>query len=189
MMENVQKAIELAVKLHAGQFRKEHNTAGYRIPFIVHPMQVMKLVFDWGCGTPTNLVAAICHDVLEDTGITPEALKTAIGDEAYRIVDELTFHEQGVDPRDKQAQKAAYLKTFTHKSVNALVIKAADRYCNVHDFINSGDLSYAAKYSTKAKSLYDAVFARHTELAEAYGVPAVDKIHLSVQKLRTIAGI
>ena len=43
-MEKVQRAIELAVHWHASQFRKQHNTAGYQIPFIVHPMQVMKVV-------------------------------------------------------------------------------------------------------------------------------------------------
>lgn len=176
-MERLQKAIELAVKFHANQFRKEHNAAGCRIPFIVHPMQVMKLVFDWGAGTPANLAAAICHDMLEDTDVTDDQLISVIGNDAYQIVNELTFHEQGADPRDKQEQKNAYLQTFATKSVNALVIKLADRACNVQDFINGGDGKYASKYARKAQPLYDAVMDRIDEIESVYGLKTRQIVH------------
>lgn len=167
-MERVQKAIELAVKFHANQFRKEHNAAGCRIPFIVHPIQVMKVIFDWGAGSEVNLAAAVSHDLLEDTDVTDNELFGTIGDPSYQIVQELTFHEQGADPRDRQDQKHVYLQTFAVKSVNALVIKLADRACNVQDFINGGD-KYASTYANKAQPLYDAVINRIDEIESVYG--------------------
>lgn len=170
-MERLQSAIELAVKWHAGQYRKEHKTAGYKIPFIVHPMQVMKVVFDWGAGTEENLAAAATHDILEDTDITNDELLAEIGVRSTQIVQELTFYEQVEDPTARPEQKHKYLQTFATKSVNALVIKLADRACNVQDFINGGDGAYGAKYARKAEPLYEAVMSRTTEIEQAYGRP------------------
>ena len=182
-MDKVQAAIELAVKWHAGQYRKEHNTAGYKIPFIVHPIQVMKVVFNWGVGTDDNLAAAATHDILEDTDISEGELLDTIGEKSFLIVQELTFHEQAEDPTAKPEQKHKYLQSFATKSVNALVIKLADRACNVQDFINGGDGAYGAKYARKAQPLYEAVMARTTEIENMYGQSTAHRMVGVVQEL------
>ena len=65
----VQKAIDFATKVHEGQYRK-----GTDRPYIVHPMEVGKIV-----STMTQdeeiISAAILHDTIEDTGVTYEDLK------------------------------------------------------------------------------------------------------------------
>ena len=51
-MSPLAKAVALAERAHAGQFRK-----GTRIPYIAHPMTVASLVLDYG-GTPEQAAAA-----------------------------------------------------------------------------------------------------------------------------------
>ncbi|EIC29586.1 MULTISPECIES: HD domain-containing protein [Methylomicrobium] len=62
-MSTLEKAIEIAVKAHAGQLDK----AGQ--PYILHPIRVMLAV-----DSPYERLAAILHDVVEDTGISFEDL-------------------------------------------------------------------------------------------------------------------
>jgi guanosine-3',5'-bis(diphosphate) 3'-pyrophosphohydrolase len=62
-MSTLEKAIEIAVKAHAGQLDK----AGQ--PYILHPLRVMLAV-----ESPHERIAAILHDVVEDTGISFEDL-------------------------------------------------------------------------------------------------------------------
>jgi guanosine-3',5'-bis(diphosphate) 3'-pyrophosphohydrolase len=62
-MSTLEKAIEIAVKAHAGQLDK----AGQ--PYILHPLRVMLAV-----ESPHERMAAILHDVVEDSGISIEDL-------------------------------------------------------------------------------------------------------------------
>jgi (p)ppGpp synthase/HD superfamily hydrolase len=147
-------------------------------------MQVMKLVFDWGAGTDVNLCAAACHDILGDTDCPAPLLEATIGKEAAAIVKELTFFAQDPsDPAVKAEEKLSYLATFKEKSVSALVIKLADRHCNVHDFARSGDIEYARKYFRKASPLVDAFAVRTDEVRAVYGSFTVDQINLAVAEL------
>ena len=76
----VQKAIDFATKVHEGQYRK-----GTDRPYIVHPMEVGKIV-----STMTQdeeiISAAILHDTIEDTGVTYEDLKQEFGTRVADLV-------------------------------------------------------------------------------------------------------
>jgi len=65
-MSTIEKAIEIAANAHAGKTDK----AG--APYIFHPIRVMLAVSD-----PLEKMVAILHDVVEDTKITLEDLKSA----------------------------------------------------------------------------------------------------------------
>ncbi|GGY68647.1 HD domain-containing protein [Pseudoduganella albidiflava] len=58
-MSTLQKAISIAIEAHAGQFDK----AG--APYISHPLRVMQR-----CVTESEQIAAVLHDVVEDTNVT-----------------------------------------------------------------------------------------------------------------------
>lgn len=151
----VQQAIAFAVEHHAGMIRKEPIN-GFHMPFISHPIQVMKMVWEWGAGTPTTLAAAVCHDLLEDTDVTHSMLKRKLGSKAADIVQELTHDE-------KLMNKTEYLQRFAGFSRSALIIKLADRYCNVCDWYLT-DQKYALKYFKKAAPLFKVMMARMDEL-------------------------
>ena len=119
----LERAIEFAVKCHAGQYRK-HAIDGQRLPYIVHAIEVMRTIWGWGVTDPTIMTAAVLHDVLEESEITARQLEKEFGGEVAQLVTDLTH-----DPQD--GDKHEYLKRFATASVPALVVKLADRYCNI----------------------------------------------------------
>lgn len=75
-MATLERAIEIAAAAHAGQVDKADQ------PYILHPLRVMLRV-----GSPHERMAAVLHDVVEDTGVTlaqleregfPEAVLKAV---------------------------------------------------------------------------------------------------------------
>lgn len=63
-MATLERAIEIAAKAHAGQVDK----AGQ--PYVLHPLRMMLAVT-----TPEARMAAVLHDVVEDTAVTLEELR------------------------------------------------------------------------------------------------------------------
>ena len=172
------KATKLAAINHHGQLRKRH--AGIAIPFITHPIDVMKMLWGWGVGDKYILSAAVLHDTMEDTHLTKEKIAAIISKKTASIVEELTF----IPPSKAKAKeaKAAYVATFNGKSIEALVIKLADRVCNVGDFIIT-DPSYAPIYFHKADPLFEAWRARKDELVNRFGQVVQDKIQKTYDRL------
>ena len=64
-MSTLERAIEIAARAHAGQLDK----AGQ--PYVLHPLRLMLAV-----NTPMERMAAVLHDVVEDTSVTLEDLRT-----------------------------------------------------------------------------------------------------------------
>jgi (p)ppGpp synthase/HD superfamily hydrolase len=65
-MATLERAIEIAAKAHAGQVDK----AGQ--PYVLHPLRMMLAVT-----TPEARMAAVLHDVVEDTAVTLDELRAA----------------------------------------------------------------------------------------------------------------
>jgi len=79
-MKVIERAIEIAVKVHRGQTDK----AG--APYILHPLRVMMRM-----QTENEMAAAVLHDVIEDTGMTLDDLrKTDLPKTVIETVDCLT---------------------------------------------------------------------------------------------------
>jgi (p)ppGpp synthase/HD superfamily hydrolase len=64
MMATLERAIEIAARAHAGQVDK----AGQ--PYVLHPLRMMLAVT-----TPEARMAAVLHDVVEDTAVTLDELR------------------------------------------------------------------------------------------------------------------
>jgi (p)ppGpp synthase/HD superfamily hydrolase len=161
----IDRAVLLAANLHHGQHRKDQQ-GGVSLPYLVHPLEVLKLLWSWGVHDEVVLAAAALHDVFEDTDSTGHDVHDACGIDVYNLVAELTLWS-GQD-------KANYLQAFAdpaHKSVESLVIKVADRICNVRDFART-DRAYAAKYLLKAEPLHRAKRDRAGEVEKRFGPAA-----------------
>ena len=152
----LEQAIELAVRCHAGQYRK-YAIGGQRLPYIVHPIEVMKTVWEWGVTDPTIMTAAVLHDVLEDSDMTTRQLAKDFGEEEARLVTELTHV-----PLD--GDKNEYLKRFSIASIPALVVKLADRYCNLQ-YRLAAYPDGAKAYIGKSAILLEIMQTRHAEIA------------------------
>lgn len=140
----IDRAYDIAHSFHAGQYRKDGKT-----PYIFHCIEVMRfLQKDCGIDDDNILAAALLHDILEDTDITPNELNEFFPAEITNVVNELTFYPDS-------CSKQYYLESFKNKSDNALVIKCTDRLCNTLDFYYNDDKKYAFKYLEKAKVLFN----------------------------------
>lgn len=163
--------ISYACEQHRGQGRKG-TVNGITLPYVVHPIEVTKKLFSWKVADLDMLKAAICHDIIEDCPITLKDLEVVIGKRAAGFVDELTVYPN--------VKKKDYIKSFSKKSDEALLIKLADRACNTRDFLNCG--KDGGEYWLKAKPLVKVFEERATKLIEKFG----SGIHLMYRDLKDI---
>ena len=68
---------------HSGQFRASGD------PFIIHPLEVAAILIE-SCLDTTTVVAALLHDVVEDTATTSEELGDTFGREVANLVEGVT---------------------------------------------------------------------------------------------------
>lgn len=168
-MENrLVKAIQFATLFHQGQFRKTEQN-GVIIPFVVHPIEVMKKLWNWGTVNEDMMCAAVLHDTIEDSSLTFWTIKQEFGDNVAELVLRLTND----NPETKA--KELYLKGFANACIRPLIIKIADRICNVNDYAITNK-PYAAKYAKKAGVLWEALTNRKAEIIGSFGEQAYQNI-------------
>lgn len=129
-------AKQYATLKHHGQVRK-----GSGIPYISHPIRVAQKLQQLGITDQEIIDAAYLHDILEDTNTTLEELQQLFTPRTCLIVQQLT--------RLDTQTKAEYLKTFEKASLEAGLIKLADRLDNINDWTDM-PLRSRAGYSRKA---------------------------------------
>ena len=116
------RAIEFAVRAHRDHYRK-----GTRIPYIVHPLNVAKILIEYGC--PEDVVAAgILHDTTEDTPVTLEEIRKEFGDRVAKLVEEASEPDKSDTWEHRKNHTIGYLKTAP---VDVLILSCADKLDNV----------------------------------------------------------
>ena len=178
----IQRAVAFAQHWHQDHFRKRARNGIY-IPYLTHSLDTLKQCWAWGTINPVIAQAMPLHDTVEDTDATIEMVRAEFGDEVADLVAELTLEVPDNTPKEIELQlKAEYMETFDKKSLNALVGKLSDRYCNVKDFYIS-DPGYAPKYLKKATSLLKAKDSRRLEIAREFGEDAIVRIDRDFSEL------
>ena len=82
--EDIRKAFKIAYEAHKSMRRKSGE------PYILHPIAVAKIcTFELGLGAK-SVVAALLHDVVEDTEFTLEDIRMMFGEKVASIIDGLT---------------------------------------------------------------------------------------------------
>ena len=122
----VLKAFELADKAHEGQFRASGE------PYIMHPLAVADILAHLQIDHIT-LMAALMHDVVEDTSYSKEDLEEMFGSEVAFLVDGVTKLNQFQYETKEDRQMENYRKMILAmaKDVRVVVIKLADRLHNM----------------------------------------------------------
>ena len=126
MSERLLRAALHAARLHAGQTRK-----GGEVPYVNHVIEVAHLVAADGAGEDAA-VAALLHDVVEDTEETVAGIGAAFGPEVAALVDALTDRPGWTDlpRRERKRQQAGHLGGADPE---ARRIKVADQISNLRD--------------------------------------------------------
>lgn len=126
----VQKAFEFANEAHKGVRRRSGE------PYILHPIAVAKIVVNnIGLGYK-SIVAALLHDVVEDTSYTVEDIKTLFGEKVATLVEGLTKIKTVLDNENKAVQKSIQAENFKrilltlNDDARVVLIKLADRLHN-----------------------------------------------------------
>jgi (p)ppGpp synthase/HD superfamily hydrolase len=125
------EALVWAAQRHAAQVR--HNTA---TPYISHLLSTCAIVLEEG-GDERLAVAALLHDVLEDTDTTRAELRERFGAEVYRVVDDCTDADRGeragVDWRER---KRTHLERVARAGAGSLLVIAADKVCSLQSLVD-----------------------------------------------------
>ena len=122
----IKRAFTIAMEAHKEMRRKSGE------PYIFHPLSVAEIcVEEIGLGT-TSIVAALLHDVVEDTDIQLKELEQIFGKKTAKIIDGLT-KIKGVFEYGTSAQAENFRKMlFTlSEDVRVILIKLADRLHNM----------------------------------------------------------
>ena len=82
-VKNLERAYDIAEKMHSGQMRKSGE------PYLIHPIAVVHILAELGMDEDT-LIAGLLHDVVEDTEYTKEELIAEFGKEVALLVDGVT---------------------------------------------------------------------------------------------------
>ncbi len=125
-IEKIMKAYNLANEAHEGQLRSSGD------PYISHPIAVASILVDYCMDTDT-IVAALLHDVVEDTDISLEEIKKKFGDDVALMVDGVTKIGQ-VPLNTKEEQQAENIRKILmamSKDIRVIIIKLADRLHNM----------------------------------------------------------
>ena len=128
-MTIIEKAIQLAVQAHKDQVRKTDGT-----PYIAHPLMVARLLDKHGFDDIV-IAAAVTHDVLEDTDVTKDMLRAALGDEVCEIVVGVTENTKNKG-LSWEERKSEYIKTVSGSSVGVKAVSVGDKIHNLESLID-----------------------------------------------------
>lgn len=122
----IMKAYNYSVEKHKDQKRESGE------PYIVHPLQVAFTIAEMGLDEPT-IVAAILHDVVEDTDATNENIVNLFGQEVADMVSGVTKLSNIQFASVEENQVENYRKMFLAmgKDIRVILIKLADRLNNM----------------------------------------------------------
>lgn len=162
--EVFRRAVDFAYQTHATQLRESGE------PYVVHPLEVSRLVMDMGMDA-SSVTAAVLHDAVEDgDNITVADIEAKFGAEIAKLVDgvtKLTKSGQQTYITKKQEQSENLRKLFLAiaADVRVVIIKLADRLHNMRT------LAYCNPYKRmrKAKETLEV----YAPLAHRFGMGAI----------------
>ncbi|CAN5163297.1 bifunctional (p)ppGpp synthetase/guanosine-3',5'-bis(diphosphate) 3'-pyrophosphohydrolase [soil metagenome] len=120
------KAYVYAMKMHGSQLRASGD------PYFAHPIQVAGILTDYKLDT-ASIVAALLHDVVEDTSATRDDIAALFGEEVAGLVEGVTKLSR-LELQAEHTRQQENLRKFIlaiSKDVRVLLIKLADRLHNM----------------------------------------------------------
>lgn len=160
------RAAKLAAQAHEGQTRKYTNR-----PYVEHPARVAGRVALRPDATEDMVAAAFLHDVVEDTEIKLEDIRSILNPEVARLVGEMTNTSKITDPKLPRAERKKMDRDrLAQVSYEVKIIKLLDRIDNVREMTGapSGFIRiYAEESLLLATVIGDADIELKKELIEA----------------------
>jgi guanosine-3',5'-bis(diphosphate) 3'-pyrophosphohydrolase len=130
VVAKIASAVQFATAYHGDQRRKTG------VPYLEHLLEAVQILVEGaGVSSPDVLVAAVLHDVVEDTSATLADVRAAFGPRVAELVGWVTIpaSEHG---EDSSAAREAYLRRLRDAPRDAVLVKLADRMSNVQTLRN-----------------------------------------------------
>jgi GTP diphosphokinase / guanosine-3',5'-bis(diphosphate) 3'-diphosphatase len=120
------EAYRFSEAAHAGQTRQSGD------PYISHPLAVAEILADWHLDGQT-LMAALLHDVTEDTSVTKDEISDTFGRPVADLVDGVSKLDriEFQSAEDAQAENFRKMLLAMARDVRVMLIKLADRLHNM----------------------------------------------------------
>lgn len=173
-----------ALKFSAQKHRDQRRKDAVQTPYINHPIEVADLL--WRVGKVHDLralVAALLHDIIEDTETSPGEIERLFGGEVLSLVLEVSDDKR----LPKAIRKSLQIRHAPNLSLHAKAIKLADKICNTLDITHSPPHDWAVERrleyldwtekvvaglrggNAALESLYDKVMAEGRAIVERAG--------------------
>jgi GTP diphosphokinase / guanosine-3',5'-bis(diphosphate) 3'-diphosphatase len=156
----IERAYEFGARAHAGQVRLTGE------PYIGHPVAVAHVLAEMHMDAPT-LIAALLHDVLEDTPVQGAEIAAEFGEDVAGLVEAVSKLTQIRFDTREEAQ-AAYIRKMllaVSKDLRVILIKLADRLHNMRT------LQYVAR-AKRRRTAYETLEI-YAPIANRLGMHAV----------------
>jgi DNA-directed RNA polymerase omega subunit len=139
----VRRAYYYAEQAHYGQQRRSGE------PYVTHPLAVAGILADMHMDHQ-SLMAAMLHDVIEDTGIDKSAIETQFGEAVAELVDGVSKLTQiEFDTlEEKQAENFQKMALAMARDIRVILVKLADR---LHNMRTLGVLPTARRGASPAR--------------------------------------
>lgn len=159
-ISRVLSAATFAAERHRDQRRKGKDAS----PYINHPLALASLLAERGERDPTVLMAALLHDTVEDTATSFQDIERSFGQEVADIVREVTDDKS----LPKAERKRLQVEHAGHLSRRAMLVKLADKICNLRDLHISPPTDWSLQrkreYFDWAKAVVDPMRGVHPDL-------------------------
>lgn len=125
-IRQVRRAFYYAEQAHDGQRRRSGE------PYVTHPLAVANILANMHMDHQ-SLMAAMLHDVIEDTGVSKKALGEQFGEPVAELVDgvskltQITFEDKAV----AQAENFQKMVLAMSRDIRVIIVKLADRLHNM----------------------------------------------------------
>jgi len=125
-INQVCRAYHYAEQAHDGQYRRSGD------PYIIHPLAVANILSQMHMD-PQSLMAAMLHDVIEDTAVPKDALVQQFGEVVTELVDGVSklTHIKFESQEEKQAGNFQKMAMAMARDIRVILVKLADRLHNM----------------------------------------------------------
>jgi guanosine-3',5'-bis(diphosphate) 3'-pyrophosphohydrolase len=156
---NYWNAVSFAFIKYGGLKRKSKE-----IPYVIHPIRIAAILRAAGFNEFDHedlMIAALFHDLLEDTDTDLKEVEDQFGKKVGKIVIELTKPEDA-----KGRKKDKWLESFIKNSKEAKIIKIADRIDNLMDMRDIWDIEKQRSYADQGRIILKSCGAANKLLAQ-----------------------
>ncbi len=159
-LDKVEAAYRYSEAAHAGQ-RRDSGA-----PFVSHPATVADILADWRLDSQT-VIAALLHDVVEDTPRTLAEVEGAFGGDVARMVDGVSKMErlESRSVEERQAENFRKMLLAVARDFRVIFIKLADRLHNMR--------TLAAVAAPRRRRVAAETLDIYAPIAERFGLAAV----------------